>query len=144
MQEAEARVVRVSLQQVELCISPLGVCAGCTGLCATGLFSRFSSAGRRLWKLPMPEDVSLQAGDRVSLRYDASSIAQPLLVAAGLPMAGLLIGALAGFSLLPAQADLAGALGMTAGLLTGVLAARAVVRRSRFDSRVRIRLIDSA
>ncbi len=87
----------------------------------------------------MPEGTSLQAGDRVSVVYEANSIAQLLLMASGLPMAGLLIGALAGFSLSPAHADLAGALGMAGGLLLGVLAARAVVRHGRFNSRIRIR-----
>ena len=137
MPETLAKVMRIQAGDVQVCLAPPTACAGCTGLCAAGLFSRFS-AGGRVWKLPVPAGVSLRAGDVVSVYYDAHALAWSLLVACGLPMTGLLIGALAGFFMRWPVPDLAGALGMAGGLLAGTLAARAAVRHGGLESRIRI------
>lgn len=95
-------------------------CAAGTG-CGGGLFARLLRG--RLQELPVETRLHLNPGDWVMVGLATSAVQNASLLLYGLPLAGLLLGAIAGHQL--AGTDLAALVGMLIGLFGGL----ALVRR---------------
>ncbi len=139
--ETPVEVVAVGAGTVTL--KALGSCSGCTscaGSCGLGWqagrevslprqdFGDFAAVGRRLW-----------------LRSEAAGLRDRALVGYGLPLAGLVVGALAGHGLaelLALSLNAVAAVGAIAGTLSGLLVSNRIVQSIPWVSALQVRAAD--
>lgn len=127
MIEEQARVVRVEDGIAEIVIAKQSACGSCSAKagCGTSLLSTWFA--RRQLSLRLDNVIAAEPGDTVILGMDESSLQRSSLLLYALPLAGLLVGAIAGeraFLFLDWPAELGAVL---LGLL-GVIAALNFVR----------------
>ncbi len=143
MIEEQARVVRLDGDLVEILIQKQSACGSCTAKsgCGTSLLANWFPQ-RRL-TLRLNNHINAQAGDMVVLGLDEATLQRSSLLLYALPLAGLLLAAIAGewafgFLGLPKElgAVLFGLLGLIAALLYARGRSRAIVRRG--DGGVRL------
>lgn len=102
-------------------------CGACSGRCH-GILSGLAAA-ERLQLAPGTLPGRLQPGDELMLEFDPSALARSTWAVYGLPLAGLLAGALAGAALSGAPGgwrEAAVALGALGGLALGLLWSRLI------------------
>ena len=143
MIEEQARVVRLDGDLAEILIQRQSACGSCNAKsgCGTSLLANWFPQ-RRL-TLRMDNHIHAQAGDMVVLGLDEATLQRSSLLLYALPLAGLLLAAIAGeqvfgFLGLPKElgAVLSGLLGLIAALLYVRARSRAIVRRG--DGGVRL------
>lgn len=143
MIEEQARVVRLNGDLAEILIQKQSACGSCTAKsgCGTSLLANWFPQ-RRL-TLRLDNRINAQAGDMVVLGLDEATLQRSSLMLYALPLAGLLLAAIAGewafgFLGLPKElgAVLSGLLGLTAALLYVRGKSRAIIRRG--DGGVRL------
>lgn len=150
MIEEQARVVRLDGDLAEILIQKQSACGPCTAKsgCGTSLLANWFPQ-RRL-TLRLNNHINAQAGDMVVLGLDEATLQRSSLMLYALPLAGLLLAAIAGewafgFLGLPKElgAVLSGLLGLIAALLYVRGKSRAIIRRG--DGGVRLlRLVRTA
>lgn len=143
MIEEQARVVRLDGDLAEILIQKQSACGSCTAKsgCGTSLLANWFPQ-RRL-TLRLNNHINAQAGDMVVLGLDEATLQRSSLMLYALPLAGLLLAAIAGewafgFLGLPKElgAVLSGLLGLIAALLYVRGKSRAIIRRG--DGGVRL------
>jgi sigma-E factor negative regulatory protein RseC len=114
--------------EADVAVATSAACARCRAGrgCGAGL-PGVSSAERTL-RVAVPDGISLVVGDPVTLCISGPSLLAAAGIAYGLPLAGLLSGALLGQALVPG--DLGAPLAALAGLVAGAWIARR--RAARF------------
>lgn len=129
--EERARVLRVEHGAAWVhCESQAGCqrCAEGRG-CGGGVFARLLR--RRLEEMPVENSIDAMSGDAVLVGVEPVAVQNAAFVMYGLPLAGLLLGALAG------QGEAAAIAGAGIGLIIGLLLARLISRRLGNDPRYR-------
>ena len=96
MIEEQARVVRVEGNIAEIVIEKQSACGSCSAKagCGTSLLSTWF--GRRQLRLNLDNVIAAKPGDTVVLGMDEASLQRGSLLLYALPLAGLLVGAIAG------------------------------------------------
>ena len=143
MIEEQARVVRLDGDLAGILIKKQSACSACNAKsgCGTSLLANWFPQ-RRL-TLRLNNHIHAQAGDMVVLGLDEATLQRSSLLLYALPLAGLLLAAIAGervfgFLGLPKElgAVLSGLLGLIAALLYVRGKSRAIIRRG--DGGVRL------
>lgn len=108
--------------EAEVSVETGAACARCREGrgCGAALFGRESR--RRVVRVEVPPGVKLAAGDTVRLSISGTALLTAAAVTYGLPLSGLLFGALSGHLL--AAGDVGALLGALAGLVAGAWFAR--------------------
>lgn len=150
MIEEQARVVRVDGDLAEILIHKQSACGSCSAKsgCGTSLLANWFPQ-RRL-TLRLNNRINARAGDMVVLGLDEATLQRSSLMLYAVPLAGLLLAAIAGergFEFLGLSKELgavlSGLLGLTAALLYVRGKSRAIIRRG--DGGVRLlRLVQPA
>ena len=111
----------------DVAVDAASACARCRAGrgCGAGVFSGVPR--RRVLRLPVPPGERIEVGAEVTVRIPGESLLRATLLAYGLPLAGLLLGGVAGLVL--DGGDVAAALAAAAGLLVGAFAARSQAER---------------
>lgn len=122
--------------------SVVGVGSG--SACCGGVCRSSSRDCRAITRVPVPSGWTLAPGDRVLLEIPASGLLVGLAAAWGIPVVGLLAGAVAG-ALIPTALGLPGwqgweVAGAGVGLVVSALVQRRLERTLQDDSRFRPRL----
>lgn len=122
-----ARVLRVEAGIAWVSCESQAGCARCAAGqgCGGGIFSKLLRG--RLEELPVPTDLALAPGDFVLIGLAQSAVQNASLLLYGLPLAGVILGALGGWLL--GASDPATFLGLAAGFAAGLLLARRGARR---------------
>ena len=134
-----ARVIALEADALWVETVRRSTCGGCAARkgCGHALLDRTLGVQRgRIRALPGQLDSSqYRIGDQVLLDIADHSILRGSLVAYGLPLLGMVSGALAAVQLLPGNGDLLAVLGAAAGLLAGYALVRGHGARHRDDPR---------
>lgn len=130
MDNPEATVIAVRAQRVTVSVDAVAACPRCaagTG-CGAGLLGRRASSELQVKVAP---GVSLAPGDRVRLEFLPAPMLRAAWLAYGLPLVGLVTGAVGAASTAP-DGDLIAVAGSLAGLAGGAwLGRRALSRHGR-------------
>lgn len=134
MNESEGVVVAVSAGSAEITVRR-DACRRCQSGrgCGAGLLT-----GRSrdiCLTVPVAEELRLTPGDRVALTLSPGLLTRGVLTVYGLPLTGLVAGA--AVAAVAGGSDLASIALVSAGLLLGLLAGRALARRDRCLSTLR-------
>ena len=124
-------VEAVDAGTVTVRFAPGSGCLACrTGEgCGLGpVVEMFAPRRARRVRLPRPGQPEIRPGDRVRMPLAGARLAWLALAAYGLPLAGIVVGALAATALFPAGGDLAAG----SGAAVGALAAGGVLRVAGF------------
>lgn len=122
MESASARVISVFGGMARVSVASPVSCARCEAGrgCGGGLLG--SGKAERQVDIRIPEGMSLKAGDRIRLVISSQQLLNAAALAYGVPLAGLLVAAGAGWLL--TGDDLLSALTGAAGLIAGVWTSR--------------------
>lgn len=129
-----ARVLRVERDVAWVQCESQSGCARCAAGegCGAGLFSRLLRQRLQEMPLALPDRLeNLAAGDHVLLGLSEAAVQNAALLAYGLPLAGVLLGAFGG-NLFPGD-DPGAALGAVLGLVAGAWLARRLSTRLAGD-----------
>lgn len=114
--------------EADIAVATKLACARCRAGRGCGAGLPGVGGGERVLRVAVPRGVELTAGDPVTLRISGPALLAAAAIAYGLPLAGLLLGALLGHLLVPGDAG--AVLAALAGLLAGAGFARR--RAARF------------
>jgi sigma-E factor negative regulatory protein RseC len=115
-------VVRALVEVVPSAVCPR--CAAGKG-CGAGILG--AGSGTRRVEVPVPAGMALAIGDRVAVSLMPENLLAAASIAYGLPLAGAVLGAMAGLYM--GAGDLLAAVTASMGLAGGILAARLRLRR---------------
>lgn len=135
MLEETGRVVAVEGQTAWVETERKSTCHSCSVNkgCGSGVLARYRA--RALSQYSAINRAGAQVGDEVVLGIDENAVLRGSLAAYGVPMIGLLAGALFADSAFSGSGDLAAAAGSLVGLATGLAWLRWHTRRIRLDAR---------
>ncbi len=108
--------------EADIDVQSRGACARCREGRGCGAGVLGGDAGTRVLRVNVPPGIELAAGDPVTLSMSGPALLAAAAIAYGLPLAGLLSGALLGHWL--TSGDLNAVLAALAGLLAGAWLAR--------------------
>lgn len=132
MMDQEAIVARIEGDQAYVEVGGAGTgCGRCheTGGCQSGIYTRLFRSTPRQYRVANPIDAA--PGDRVIVRVAGGATLRAALLAYGMPVFFLILGALAGSAYSAGNdRDLTTALGAVIGMVTGILAG-ILARRSQ-------------
>jgi sigma-E factor negative regulatory protein RseC len=139
MIEETGRVVKVQGDYAWIETGPAATCGSCSARKGCGTSVLASVFGRRRSPVRALNRAGARTGEQVVIGISESSLVRGSLAVYMVPLAGLLVGALAGryfgMDLLPAYAELASIVGAVAGLLAGLAWLRFFSRASDRDER---------
>ena len=129
MIEEQARVAAVRQDLAEIVVEKQSACGSCAAKsgCGTSLLSAWLP--KRQMVIRLKNEIGARPGDRVVVGLDEAQLQRGSLLLYALPLAGLILGALAGEALFPFF-GLSAELGAVLTGLCGIIAALAFVRHS--------------
>lgn len=129
MEAPEAKVLAVAGTSATVSVDAAAVCQRCAAGrgCGAGLFGKRQQPAELV--VNVPPGVVLKAGDRVRLDLVPAHLLRAAWLAYGLPLAGLLLGAILASRLFPSN-ELAAVLLAALGLLAGAWQGRRTLTRS--------------
>lgn len=140
MIETEGRVSRVEPGHAWVDVTPVSACGGCSQKSACGTSALASVLGRRRADLMVIDEFGAREGDWVRVGLHEGAMFRTALLVYGLPILGLVAGAVLASTLF-SDADMVAAAGALTGATGGWWIARRRAHRLSSDQRYHPRII---